>query len=251
LSRTVIVTGAARGIGHGIAIKFAQLGDEVIAVDVSEERLEQAVEAAAKRSLTLHAAAVDVSDRVAVKRLVDEVADSHGRPEVLVNNAAVSLGQSFLETTAATWEKTFSVNVTGMFWCSQAVATCLVEAGIPGRIINIASVNSYAAERGATSYVAAKGAVTALTRAMAVDLAPHRILVNAIAPGAIRTDHTAPLFDTPDYREGISKGVPLGRAGTPDEVAETVAFLASESSSYINGETIVVDGGFLAYLRMS
>jgi NAD(P)-dependent dehydrogenase (short-subunit alcohol dehydrogenase family) len=126
----------------------------------------------------------------------------------------------------------------------------MVERGGGGRIVNMASVNSLAAERGAASYVAAKGGLAQLTKAMAVDLAPHGILVNAIAPGPIRTEASAPIFDRDDYARGIERGVPLARAGSPVEVAAVAAFLASDESSFVNGTVLVVDGGFTAYLRL-
>jgi len=125
----------------------------------------------------------------------------------------------------------------------------MVAHNRPGRIVNLASTNSYAAERDACSYVASKGGVVALTRAMAVDLAPYGVLVNAVAPGPVRTDHTAPVFDREPLRQGISKGVPLGRPATPEEIAGAVAFLAGGDATFLTGAVLVVDGGYLAYAR--
>jgi NAD(P)-dependent dehydrogenase (short-subunit alcohol dehydrogenase family) len=125
----------------------------------------------------------------------------------------------------------------------------MVSRKIAGSIVNLASVNSFAAEKGAAPYVTSKGGVLMLTRAMAVDLAPYSIRVNAVAPGPIETERSAPVFANPSYSTGIRQGVPMGRAGHPEEVASVVAFLASEESSFMTGSVVVADGGFTSYLR--
>ncbi|MFW6033894.1 MAG: SDR family NAD(P)-dependent oxidoreductase [bacterium] len=241
----VIVTGAGRGIGQAIAWRLARDGWQVVAVDVDESSLA----ATASSTERVHPVTADISAPAAAARLVREAAEHVGEVDVLVNNAAVSLGESFLETRRQTWQRTLDVNLTGTFACGQAFARWLVEHRRPGRIINLASANSYAAERGAASYVASKGGVLSLTRAMAVDLAPYGILVTAVAPGPIRTSHTAPVFDAPPVRDGIARGVPLGRAGTPEEVAGAVAFLAGADATFVTGTALVVDGGYLGYAR--
>lgn len=242
----VIVTGAGRGIGRAVALRFARDGWQVVAVDVDEASVHDTASHGGRPVLAVVA---DVSEPAGAHAAMAAAVDHAGGVDALVNNAAVSLGESFLETRPETWRRTVEVNLTGTFLCGQAVARWLVANGRGGRIVNLASTNSYAAERDAASYVATKGGVLALTRAMAVDLAPHQILVNAVAPGPIRTEHTAAAFDRDPARRGIAGGVPLGRPGTPDEVAGVVNFLCSEDATFLTGAALVVDGGYLAYAR--
>ena len=245
---SVIVTGAGGGIGRGIALRLAGDGWDVLAVDIDEPGLTETLNRA-NDGAVIHTVTADVADTGAVGSMVDAALSEFGGIDALVNNAAVSLGEAFLDTQLPTWQHTLDVNLTGSFLCAQAVARWMVGARRPGRIVNLASTNSYAAERGAAAYVASKGGVLALTRAMAVDLAPHGILVNGIAPGPIRTDENAATFEQADLAGGIQRGVPLARAGTVEEVAGAVAFLLGEDASFIAGATLVVDGGYLAYAR--
>jgi 3-oxoacyl-[acyl-carrier protein] reductase len=245
---SVIVTGAGRGIGRGIALRLAGDGWDVLAVDIDEAGLSETVSRAADNDV-IHTVRADVTDPGAVDSMLDAALSEFGEVGALVNNAAVSLSESFLDTGLVNWQHTLDVNLTGSFICAQAVARWMVEARRPGRIINLASTNSYAAERRAAAYVASKGGVLALTRAMAVDLAPHGILVNGIAPGPIRTDENAASFEHPDLARGIQHGVPLARAGTVEDIAGAVAFLLGADASFIVGATLVVDGGYLAYAR--
>jgi NAD(P)-dependent dehydrogenase (short-subunit alcohol dehydrogenase family) len=247
--RVAVVTGSGRGIGRTIGETLAAEGASVALAEIlpEGEATAEALRAAGHDAVWVP---TDVADADDVERMVAEVVSRFGGIDVLVSNAAVSLGESFLETSLETWHRTLAVNLTGTFLCGQRVARTMVARGRGGRIVNIASINGIAAERGAASYVASKGGVALLTRAMAVDLAPYRILVNAIAPGPIRTPVTAPIFDQEHYRRGIETGVPLGRAGSSEEVAAVAAFLASDDASFVNGTTVVVDGGFLAYLRL-
>jgi NAD(P)-dependent dehydrogenase (short-subunit alcohol dehydrogenase family) len=243
----VIVTGAGSGIGRAVAMRFVRDGWHVVAVDAEEAALSRAATDA--DPARFHQVAADITQPSTAGTIIDVAVAAAGGADVLVNNAAVSLGESFLDTRLDTWRRTLEVNLTGPFRCGQAVARWMVEGGRRGRIVNLASTNSLAAEGNAASYVATKGGVLALTRAMAVDLAPHGILVNAVLPGPIRTEGNAATFDEEPYRTGIRKGVPLGRAGTPEEVAGVVAFLAGADATFITGAALVVDGGYLSYAR--
>ncbi len=248
--KVALVTGGAAGIGRAIAERFAREGARVVVFDVNAEagqRCLQTLKAIAiEDPIFIHC---DLEKTEGIEPSVAAVLEKCGQIHVLVNNAAVTLGDGFLETSLEKWQKTIAVNLTAVFVCSHVVARSMVAKKIAGSIMNLASVNSFAAEKGAAPYVASKGGVLALTRSMAVDLARYSIRVNAIAPGPITTERSAPIFAEETYRAGIERGVPLGRAGRPEEVASLALFLASDESSYMTGSAVVVDGGFLSYIR--
>jgi len=237
--RVAIITGAASGIGEGIVDSFLKENYFVYAVDKLAIKLVE----------NLHAHQADLSDLSEIPGIVNGCISKFGSVDVLVNNAAVSLGQGFLETDMDTWTMSVAVNQSAPFFLAQAVAKQMIKQGTAGRIVNIASVNSIAAEKGAASYVTTKGAVALMTKAMAVDLGEYGIHVNAVAPGPISTARTKKMFTTEPYLSTINNGIPLKRAGVPAEVGELVLFLASERMSYISGALIVIDGGYLSYCR--
>jgi NAD(P)-dependent dehydrogenase (short-subunit alcohol dehydrogenase family) len=248
--KVAVITGADRGIGKGIADRFAREGAAVILAqrDVKlGESVAASIREAGHRAEALH---VDVSKPEDVENLVQYCRKQFGKIDILVNNAAwVAFVKSFLEMDLKTWEEVLDTNLTGMFLCGQAVSRLMVETKIPGRIINLASINSFAAERFGTAYVTSKAGVLGLTRSMAVELAPYGILVNALAPGPILTETTQGPFTKEPYRTGIEKGTLLQRPGNVEEVSSMAVFLASDESSYVTGSTFLVDGGLLAYLR--
>jgi NAD(P)-dependent dehydrogenase (short-subunit alcohol dehydrogenase family) len=184
--------------------------------------------------------ALDVADPVQVAECIAKAAQRLGPVDVLVNSAGVLVDKPFLQLTAREFERVVSVNLTGTFCVGQAVARTMTGRG--GRIINIASVGGLLGYPGRAAYAASKGAVIALTRVMAVELAPHGILVNAVAPGPVHTAMTANVYDE-RFRAGMMRRVPLARMATPREIADVAVFLASEAASYITGQTIAVDGG--------
>ena len=239
--KVAIVTGAAQGIGAGIVKEMLKDSYSIYAVDKNEIQLQA--------DLFFHQADLSIFDTI--PSIVSGCIEKYGRIDVLVNNAAVSMGKDFLATDLQTWELSIAINQTAPFFLSQVVAKEMIKLGIQGRIINLASVNSFAAEKGHSSYVTTKGAIATMTKSMAVDLASYGILVNAIAPGPILTEASKPLFSSDIYLKTIPHSIPLQRVGLPTEVAQLALFLASEKSSYITGQIIVIDGGFLSYCRIT
>lgn len=239
-NRVSIVTGGARGIGASIVERMISAGHDVFVIDRFNAKLPSGA----------HFHHADLEDIEELPKIVSECSKLFGRIDVLVNNAAVSLGSDFLSTDSATWNKTIAINQTAPFFLSQYAAKYMIENKTHGCIVNIASVNSFVAEKGHASYATSKGAVAMMTKAMAVDLGPYQIRVNAVAPGPILTEKTQEIFSQPRYQNAIKQGVIAGRPGEPLEVANLVAFLASDAASYINGQTIIVDGGFTSYCRL-
>jgi len=241
-----IVTGGGNGIGRGIAFELARRGARIAIADIDESRAHEAAEALCRTGIDAIGVAADVSVNAQVTRLVDTVTSRFGRIDVFVNNAGIVSNAPTTEVTAEQWSAALSVNLSGVFFCSQAAARVMIPQG-GGRIINIASTGAHVASRGYAAYCASKGGVVALTRAMAVDLAEHGILVNSVSPGAIGTDMTEQMRSLdPEGFARRARRVPVNRAARVADVANAVAFLAGEESGFITGRDIVVDGGMLA-----
>jgi 2-deoxy-D-gluconate 3-dehydrogenase len=244
--KVAIVTGGGTGIGRGISRSLAEAGAVVV---IAQSTFEKAEKAAAELQAEGHNAIpmrVDISSRERVKKLVSDTIERCGRIDILVNNAAMTgpkVSAHFLEVTSDLLDRTIDVNLKGTFIVSQEVARTM--AGRGGSIIHISSVGAYAAQEGASVYCATKSALTGLTKTMALELAPHGIRVNAIAPGDIRTETNEKKER--GFSGNYARRIPLNRRGEAFEIGPTAVFLASDDSSYITGETIVVDGGFLIY----
>lgn len=239
--RVAIVTGGSQGIGEACVRRFAQEGAQVVIADVADAR-GQAL-AAELGALYVHC---DVGDKAQVDALVAEVLRAHGRIDVLVNNAGIFKAADFLDVTEADFDAVLRVNLKGAFLVGQAVARAMAQAG-RGSIVNMSSVNGVMAIPTIASYNVSKGGINQLTRAMALALADKGVRVNAVGPGTIATELAAAAVLTSDEAKNkIMMRTPLKRLGEPGEVADVVAFLASDASSYVTGEIIMIDGGRMA-----
>lgn len=245
--KTAIVTGAARGIGAACARAFASHGARVVLADVNGEACRAtASEVASSTGAETLAVPTDVSDPNQCEALLASSVDRFGRCDILLNNAGIIKAGSILDVSIEDFDRVLSVNLRGTFLLSRVVARHMVETGTKGAIINMSSTNAVVAIPNQLAYAASKGGVHQLTNAMAMALAPYDIRVNAIGPGSIQTEMLGQVMQDDEGRRVILSRTPLGRAGTPEEVANVAVFLASDYASYITGQTIYPDGGRLA-----
>lgn len=236
--RVCIVTGAAQGIGEACARRFAREGAKVVVADIEDGR-GQAL-AAELQGLFVHC---DVGDKAQVDTLVAKTMLSHGRIDVLVNNAGIFKAAEFLDITEADYDAVLRVNLKGSFLVGQAVARAMVKAG-RGSIVNMSSVNGVLTIPTIATYNMSKGGINQLTRVMALSLADKGVRVNAVAPGTIATELAAKaVLTSEEAKARIMSRTPMKRLGEPSEVADVVAYLASDAASYVTGEIVVVDGG--------
>ncbi|TDD33333.1 SDR family oxidoreductase [Actinomadura sp. KC06] len=243
--RSVIVTGAASGIGRETAVRFAREGALVTVADIDEEGARQTVEAIAAEGGTARACRTDVSDPEAVQAMVDGAAEAHGGPHVLHNNAYwAPLGRPVADTTLPEWDRTIDTTLKSVFLgCKYAIPHMVAGGG--GVIVNTASTAGLVASPSFAAYMAAKGGVIALTRSVAFDYGKQGIRCNAVAPGLIRTPATDPVFQDEDRLGFLTGKLLVGHPGEPKDIAEAVLYLAGDESRFMTGQTLVVDGGRL------
>jgi 2-deoxy-D-gluconate 3-dehydrogenase len=242
--KKALVTGAGRGIGRAAALALAEAGADVALVSLhAPDETAELVRAAGRRAVTLQC---DLSRRDQTKAVVDRAAAGLGGLDILVNNAGIIRRAPLLEFSEADWDAVVELNQSAVFLLSQAAARVMAAQGRGGKIVNIASLLSLQGGIRVPSYTAAKSAVAGLTRIFANELAPHDIQVNAIAPGYIETDNTAPLRADEKRSAEILSRIPAGRWGRPDDLQGAVVFLASPASRYVTGAMLVVDGGWMA-----
>jgi NAD(P)-dependent dehydrogenase (short-subunit alcohol dehydrogenase family) len=245
--RVAVVTGASRGLGETIALALAEAGADVALASRTPADLEPVL--ARVRELGRGGAGfgVDVRDVASVRRFAAQVEEHFGRVDVLVNNAGVNIPQLWPDVTEEAWDAVMDTNAKGVFFTSQAFAHGMKARGF-GRIINMASQMALVGFFERSAYCASKGAVAQLTKAMAVELAPYGVTVNAVAPTFLETAMTRPMFErNPAFHEEVLRRIPMGRLGRPEEVAAAVVYLASDGAALVTGTTLMVDGGWTAW----
>lgn len=239
--KVALITGASRGIGRATALKLAHAGASIgVNYHLSSEAAEETAQAARRQGNHVVLLKADVADSEQVRRMFQEMEASTGMPDILVNNAGLTRDTLLLRMSEADWDSVLDVNLKGTFLCSRAAARSMVRKRW-GRIINMSSVVAMSGNPGQVNYSASKAGVIGLTRTLARELAARSVTVNALAPGFIETDMAAALSE--EMRKQVMERVPMGRFGTPEDVAAVVAFLASEEAAYVTGQTIGVDGG--------
>lgn len=240
--RVVVVTGGSRGIGRAIGLRMADPDTRIYfnysaSASTDAEETESLVKAAGGSA---QAVRVDVGSREDVQGFFSRIVEESGRVDVLVNNAGITADGLMVRMKEEDWDRVLDINLKGAFYCTQAAAKTMMKQR-SGRIINMASVVGVMGNAGQANYVASKAGLIGLTKTVARELAPRGITVNAVAPGFIETAMTAGLSEK--VREAMLAQIPLGRMGQPEDVAEVVAFLASEEASYITGQVIHINGG--------
>ncbi len=246
--QVAVVTGGARGIGRAAAETLASAGATVVIADLDEaesETLVAEIAGTGGRALALRA---DVSSEASIDAMFGEVAKRAGGVDILVNNAGVASRRPAVELALADWDKVIAVNVTGAFLCARAAARQMIAGGKGGAVVNVASIMGLSGGGlyPNISYQTSKGALVNMTRALAIEWAPHRVRVNAVAPTYVRTRLIAPLLENPEMVARIEAMTPLRRLAEPEEVAAAICFLASPAAAMITGHVLPVDGGFLA-----
>ena len=241
--KIVLVTGAQQGIGRAMAVEFAAAGADIAVNWLDDqdaaEQLANQVRGCGRRAILVKA---DLAQIEQVRSMVSAAQDALGPIDVLVNNAGVFPRVPFLEMTEIDWDYVLDVNLKGSCFCAQSVATAMVSAGRPGVIINLTSGAAFRSSPRGVHYVASKGGVLSMTRAMALELAPYRIRVNAIAPGL--TDTAQPRYGSSEAElADMARAIPLGRMARPGDIARAAIFLASDSAGFVTGQTLHVNGG--------
>lgn len=245
--KTALITGAARGLGLGYAQGLAAAGARVILSDVNHEQLREAVAGFQQQGIGCHGYRLDVTDDANVRQTIELIEEEIGPIDILVNNAGINLRAPLEECPEETWQAVIEVNLNGVWRVSKYVARGMIRRQ-RGKIINIASLMSFAGRPTTGPYTASKGGVAMLTKAMAVEWAQHNLQCNAVAPGYFATEMTRPLVENEEFDHWVKLRTPARRWGNPNELLGALIFLASSASSFISGQVLYVDGGWTANL---
>jgi 3-oxoacyl-[acyl-carrier protein] reductase len=242
-NQVAVVTGAGRGIGRAIALRLANERARVACVSRTEANAKKtAAEINARRADAAKYYAVDVADHAAVQRIGAQILQDFGKIDILVNNAGMTRDGLAMRMSVEDWDSVVNTNLRGAFSFTQAILRAMIKQR-SGRIINISSVSGLMGNAGQTNYAASKAGLIGFTKSLARELASRNITVNAVAPGFVATDMTAGLSD--EIKKTLHAKIPLGKTGTPEDIANAVVFLASAEASYITGQTLCVDGGIV------
>ena len=242
--KVAIVTGCSTGLGQGMSYGLAEAGANVVGIDyVDFPETQTTIEGMGRGFLGIKA---DLSSLEPIEGIMQETLKAFGKLDILVNNAGIIRRADAVDFTEKDWDDVMNLNIKTLFFLSQAAARQFIKQGTRGKIINVASMLSFQGGIRVPSYTASKSGVMGVTRLMANEWAKENISINAIAPGWMATNNTAPLRADPVRSKEILERIPAGRWGTPDDLKGVVVFLASEASNYVNGYTIAVDGGWLA-----
>ncbi len=246
--KVAVVTGGSQGIGRATSLALSAAGAQIVIVDRDGDAAAAFAGELRDNGAPAVALTADVADEAEVEAAFTEILRREGRIDILVNNAGTAIRKPAVDLPLADWDKVVAVNMTGVFLCSRAAARRMIAAGNGGAIVNVASIMGLSGGGlyPNISYQTTKGAVVNMTRALAVEWAPHGIRVNAVAPTYVRTQFIAPILAQPDLVARIEAMTPLRRLAEPEEVAAAVLFLASPAAAMITGHTLPVDGGFLA-----
>jgi len=240
--KVALITGGARGIGQAIAMTFAREGADIVVADVNLEIAQKTaseIESLGRKAMALE---MDVTNYDKVEEGINKILDKMGKVDILVNNAGITKDNLILRMSQVEWDAVINVNLKGTFNCIRAVSRPMVKQR-SGRIISIASIIGLMGNPGQANYAASKAGIIALTKTVAKELASRNINANAVAPGFIQTEMTAKLPE--EIKKKMLEAIPLGKLGTPEDVANVCLFLASQESSYITGQTITIDGGMV------
>jgi NAD(P)-dependent dehydrogenase (short-subunit alcohol dehydrogenase family) len=240
--KVALVTGASRGLGAGIADALQEAGATVVGTSRNPDSATQVA-----KQLGSVPVVMDITDVTSVRAGVDCVASELGRLDILVNNAGLNIPQGVFDVDEASWDAVLNTNLKGTFFAAQVTARCMVTSGEGGRIINIASQAGVVGIEERSAYGASKGGAVLLTKVLAIELAQHRITVNAVAPTFIATELTRGTLENPAWRERVLSRIPLGRIGESEDVAAATVYLASPASAMVTGHTLLVDGGWTAW----